>query len=118
MTWKWVRVSQCQDSLLLKAVRSNGRPEVEVTDPKEELRQKARGEGKSKVELESYNGGRQENSLRTVRSNSQVLYTNTGWSVHSPLGQALVQEIGVICTYMEQGMSQLYVGVPNRTSLL
>ena len=26
-------------------------------------------------------GGRQENSLRTVRSISQVLYTNTGWSV-------------------------------------
>jgi hypothetical protein len=23
-----------------------------------------------------------ENSLRTVCSNSQVLYTNTGWSVH------------------------------------
>ena len=30
----------------------------------------------------SSGGGRQENSLRTVRSNSQVLYTNTGWSVH------------------------------------
>ena len=27
-------------------------------------------------------GDRQENSLRTVRSNSQFLYTNTGWSVH------------------------------------
>ena len=26
-------------------------------------------------------GGRQENSLRTVHSNLQVLYTNTGWSV-------------------------------------
>ena len=26
-------------------------------------------------------GGRQENSLRTVCSISQVLYTNTGWSV-------------------------------------
>jgi hypothetical protein len=23
-----------------------------------------------------------ENSLRTVHSNSEVLYTNTGWSVH------------------------------------
>jgi len=34
-------------------------------------------------------GGRQENSLRTVRYNSEVLYTNTGWSVHSPLGLAL-----------------------------
>ena len=30
----------------------------------------------------SSGGGRQENSLRTVCSNSQVLYTNTGWSVH------------------------------------
>ena len=29
----------------------------------------------------SSGGGIQENSLRTVRSNSQVLYTNTGWSV-------------------------------------
>jgi len=34
-------------------------------------------------------GGRQENSLRTVCYNSEVLYTNTGWSVHSPLGLAL-----------------------------
>ena len=29
----------------------------------------------------SSGGGRQENSLRTVHSNLQVLYTNTGWSV-------------------------------------
>ena len=29
----------------------------------------------------SSGGGRQENSLRTVCLNSQVLYTNTGWSV-------------------------------------
>ena len=29
----------------------------------------------------SSGGGRQENSLRTVHSNSRVLYTNTGWSV-------------------------------------
>ena len=35
-------------------------------------------------------GGRQENSLRTVRSISQVLYTNTGWSVHTYLGQAYI----------------------------
>jgi len=35
-------------------------------------------------------GGRQENSLRTVRSISQVLYTNTGWSVHICLGQAYI----------------------------
>ena len=28
-------------------------------------------------------GGRQENSLGTVRYNSEVLYTNTGWSVRS-----------------------------------
>ena len=30
----------------------------------------------------SSDGGRQENSLRTVHLISQVLYTNTGWSVH------------------------------------
>jgi len=35
-------------------------------------------------------GGRQENSLRTVRSISQVLYTNTGWSVCTCLGQAYI----------------------------
>jgi len=35
-------------------------------------------------------GGRQENSLRTVRSISQVLYTNTGWSVRTCLGQAYI----------------------------
>ncbi len=29
-------------------------------------------------------GGRQENSLGTILLNSQVLYTNTGWSVHRP----------------------------------
>ena len=34
------------------------------------------------VRIERLNdGGRQENSLRTVPLNSQVLYTNTGWSV-------------------------------------
>jgi len=35
-------------------------------------------------------GGRQKNSLRTVCSISQVLYTNTGWSVHICLGQAYI----------------------------
>jgi len=35
-------------------------------------------------------GGRQENSLRTVRSISQVLYTNTGWSVCTCLGQVYI----------------------------
>jgi len=35
-------------------------------------------------------GSRQENSLRTVCSISQVLYTNTGWSVHTCLGQAYI----------------------------
>jgi len=34
--------------------------------------------------------GRQENSLRTVRSISQVLYTNTGWSVRTCSGQAYI----------------------------
>src|SRR6266705_7160428 len=55
-------------------------------DKRRQRRAKARGkvEG-SMVEV----GGRQENSLRTVRYISQVLYTNTGWSVRSPLGPAL-----------------------------
>ena len=48
-------------------------------------------------------GGRQENSLRTVRYNSEVLYTNTGWSVRSPLGLAVTLETGAIYTYMVQG---------------
>jgi hypothetical protein len=46
-------------------------------------------------------GGRQENSLRTVCSNSEVLYTNTGWSMCSSLGQAHIHETGVICTNIE-----------------
>ena len=45
--------------------------------PKARMHVARRRWGKSSVV-----GGRQENSLRTVRSNSQVLYTNTGWSVH------------------------------------
>src|SRR6266705_4075627 len=55
-------------------------------DKRRQRRAKARGkvEG-SMVEV----GGRQENSLRTVRYISEVLYTNTGWSVRSPLGPAL-----------------------------
>src|SRR6266705_5913575 len=55
-------------------------------DKRRQRRAKARGRvGGSMVT----GGGRQENSLRTVRYNSEVLYTNTGWSVHSPLGLAL-----------------------------
>ena len=34
--------------------------------------------------------GRQENSLGTVRTILQVLYTNTGWSVRTCLGQAYI----------------------------
>jgi len=60
---------------------------VKVTDPKDYLR-----DGKSKdheVKLKMLNcKGRQENSLGTVHTISQVLYTNTGWSVHTCLGQA------------------------------
>ena len=37
-----------------------------------------------------WNEGRQENSLGTVHSISQVLYTNTGWSVRTCLGQAYI----------------------------
>jgi len=48
-------------------------------------------------------GGRQENSLRTVRYNSEVLYTNTGWSVRSPFRAGVILETGAIYTYMVQG---------------
>src|SRR5712691_2387494 len=55
-------------------------------DKRRQRRAKARG----RVEGSMVTGrGRQENSLRTVRYNSEVLYTNTGWSVCSPLGPAL-----------------------------
>ena len=61
--------------------------EVEVTDPKDY--QGDVGQEKCKVKTWVLNdGGRQENSLRTVRSISQDLYINTGWSVHTCLGQA------------------------------
>ena len=45
---------------------------------------KAKGKdvcGKEELGEVQCGGGRQENSLRTVHSNSPVLYTNTGWSV-------------------------------------
>ena len=59
-----------------------------MTDPKTEERECEAGEGEDKGELElrfqgGDDGGRQENSLGTVRYNSEVLYTNTGWSVRS-----------------------------------
>src|SRR6266581_3275136 len=56
---------------------------------KRQMRAKARGKGIGSMVT---SGGRQENSLRTVRYISRVLYTNTGWSVHSPLGPALRQK--------------------------
>jgi len=63
--------------------------EVEVIDPKNY--QEDVGQEKHKVKTWVLNGGgRQENSLRTVRSISQVLYTNTGWSVCTCLGQAYI----------------------------
>jgi len=63
--------------------------EVKVTDPKNN--QEDVGQEERKVKAWVLNGGgRQENSLRTVRSISQVLYTNTGWSVHTCLGQAYI----------------------------
>jgi len=62
---------------------------MEVTDPKNY--QGDVGQEKCKVKTWVLNGGgRQENSLRTVCSISQVLYTNTGWSVHTCLGQAYI----------------------------
>ena len=64
---------------------------MEVIDPKDDMR-KVKAEDRDKyVDLWGLNGGgRQENSLETVRSISQVLYTNTGWSVHTCLGQAYI----------------------------
>jgi len=62
---------------------------VKVTDPKNN--QGDVGQEEHKVKTRVLNGGgRQENSLRTVRSISQVLYTNTGWSVCTCLGQAYI----------------------------
>jgi len=62
---------------------------VEVIDPKDEQGDIEQENNKVKAEGLN-NGGRQENSLRTVHSISQVLYTNTGWSVHTCLGQAYI----------------------------
>ena len=63
--------------------------EVKVTDPKNY--QRDIGQEEHKVKTWMFNsGGRQENSLRTVRSILQVLYTNTGWSVCTCLGQAYI----------------------------
>jgi len=63
--------------------------EVKVTDPKNY--QRDIGQEKHEVKTWVFNsGGRQENSLRTVRSILQVLYTNTGWSVCTCLGQAYI----------------------------
>ena len=71
--------------------------EPEVTDPKdddgdvEEEEAKTKGgvwdiagdEPRKGVFRGLQCGGRQENSLGTIRSISQSLYTNTGWSVRS-----------------------------------
>jgi len=62
---------------------------MEVTEPKDNLGDSKKGD--NKVKLWGLNGGgRQENSLRTVHSISQVLYTNTGWSVCTYLGQGYI----------------------------
>jgi len=63
--------------------------EVEVIDPKDNQRDMTKEDREVKAEVLN-DGGRQENSLRTVRSISQVLYTNTGWSVRTCLGQAYI----------------------------
>ena len=63
--------------------------EVEVIDPKDKQRDMSKEEQDVRAEVLN-DGGRQENSLRTVHSISQVLYTNTGWSVHTCLGQAYI----------------------------
>ena len=68
------------DSLLLTAVKVNDGLELEVTDPQEDYREVEQEDGESKegngerghksgLGIQSC-GGRQENSLRTVRSDS------------------------------------------------
>ena len=73
---------------LLRAVGNDKGFEVKVIDVKAQMgdgeSKEAKGKdacGKEELGEVQCDGGRQENSLRTVRSNSQVLYTNTGWSV-------------------------------------
>jgi len=63
--------------------------EVEVIDPEDEQGDMGKEEQEVKAKVLNCEG-RQENSLRTVRSILQVLYTNTGWSVHTCLGQAYI----------------------------
>jgi len=63
--------------------------EVEVIDPKDDQRDMAKEDRDVKAEVLN-DRGRQENSLRTVCSISYILYTNTGWSVHTCLGQAYI----------------------------
>ena len=65
---------------------------MEVIDPKDEQGDIEQEDNEVKAERLN-DGGRQENSLRTVRSISQVLYTNTGWSVHTCLGQAYCRDL-------------------------
>ena len=62
---------------------------MEVIDPKDDQGDMSKEKQDIKAEVLN-DGGRQENSLRTVRSISQVLYTNTGWSVRTCLGQAYI----------------------------
>jgi len=72
---------------LWQAVGNDNVFEVEVIDPKD--KQGEIGQEDNNVKAKGLNGGgRQENSLRTICSISQVLYTNTGWSVCICLGQA------------------------------
>ena len=70
---------------LWRAVGNDLMFEVEVIDPKDDQRDMAKEDWDVKAEVLN-DGGRQENSLRTVCSISQVLYTNTGWSVRICLG--------------------------------
>ena len=61
--------------------------DVEVIDPEDDMRNvKAKDRDKDMNLWGLNDGGRQENSLGTVCSISQVLYTNTGWSVRTYLG--------------------------------
>ena len=61
----------------------DGDVEEEKAKAKCRVRDVARDEPRKGVFRGLQCGGRQENSLGTIRSISQSLYTNTGWSVRS-----------------------------------
>ena len=97
----WARLGGSVETYycLWQAVGNDLMFEVEVINPKDNQGDVAKEDWDVKAKVLN-DGGRQENSLRTVRSILQVLYTNTGWSVRTCLGQVQIQVIGerLYCT--------------------